>query len=98
MTLEEAIALAEQERGSKVVGAGDCGDRWAFGFEDDLGKTDGIPLFVYKADGRCEYFAVGKFMYDLIDGKITYKSISLPNTKKTACLDGRNKILNEVEF
>lgn len=75
MTLEEAIRIAEAERHNKVVEIGDCGDKWAFGFEDDIGLTDGIPIFVYKQDGRCEYFCVGAFMHLLTEGKITCKPV-----------------------
>ena len=68
MTLQEAIKIAETERKSKVTGAGDCGDRWVFSFEDDIGKTDCMPLFVYKENGKVEYFLMGFFMDSLIHG------------------------------
>ena len=69
MTLKEAIQIAEKERNSKVIGANDCGNRWFFSFENDIGKFDGMPIFVYKDDGRCEYFCMAEFMYLLSEGK-----------------------------
>ena len=78
LTLKEAIKIAEMERNSKVVCANDCGDRWAFGFEDDENKTDGIPLFVYKIDGNVEYFLSGMLVDSLENGEITCNPIQLP--------------------
>ena len=56
MNLHQAIRIAEQARESKVVVAGDLGDRWIFSFEDDAGKTGGLALFVFKDSGDCEVF------------------------------------------
>lgn len=51
ITLKEAIKRAETVRGSKIVRAVDCGDRWAFDFEDDYPQPtpffdDNLPNFV----------------------------------------------------
>ena len=78
MTIIEAVQIAEQERKSKVVGANDCGDKWFFCFEDDDGKTDAIPLFVFKNDGRCEYFCLSEFMYMLASGEVQCTPVELP--------------------
>ena len=77
LTLQEAIEIAESERKSKVSSAGDCGGKWAFSFEDDKDKIDGVPLFVYKSNGKCEYFCPAEFMYSLADGEITCTSVDL---------------------
>lgn len=77
MTLEKAIAVAEGERNSKVVGIGDCGDCWFFSFEDDRGKTDSMPLLVYKIDARCEYVCVGTFVDSLASGQITCTPVEI---------------------
>lgn len=62
MTLKEAIETAQAARGSAVSFALDCGDRWAFGFKDDEGCLGSAPAFVFKNDGRCEFFFIGDFL------------------------------------
>ena len=92
ITLEEAIKLAEKWRGSKVIGAIDCGDRWAFDFECDTGEvafdvpnipafaksllsfSQVIRMFVFKDDGRHEYF----FTANALDILESAKQIDLP--------------------
>lgn len=76
--LKEAIQLAEHERKSKVVGAADCGDRWAFSFDDDVGKTDGMPMFVHKSDGKSEIFCPAEFMYAVAEGQAVCEIVPLP--------------------
>ena len=78
VNLKEAIQLAERERKSKVTGAADCGDRWAFSFDDDMGKTDGMPLFVYKSDGKSEFFCPAEFMYAVAEGQVVCEFVPLP--------------------
>lgn len=51
MTLQEAIKRAEKWRESKIATILDCGDRWAFTFENDYPKqtsvlNDKLPDFV----------------------------------------------------
>ena len=51
VTLKEAIKRAETVRDSKIVRVVDCGDRWAFDFEDDYPQPasfsdDNLPNFV----------------------------------------------------
>lgn len=58
ISLEKAIKTAEQSRESEVVGIVDCGDRWAFAFKADVGCLGSCPVFVYKDDGRAEYFSI----------------------------------------
>lgn len=61
INLTEAIKIAETERnkfeyGSKVDSAIDCGDRWAFDFSADKGLIGSAPVFVFKENGKCEFF------------------------------------------
>ena len=79
MEFKEAVQLAERERKSKVLSAADCGDRWAFDFEDDAGKMDGTSLFVYKSDGKSEIFCPAEFMYAVADGKAFCEVVPLPD-------------------
>lgn len=74
MTLKEAVAVAEKERNNKVAAIGDC---WFFSFEDDRGKTDSIPLLVYKVDAKCEYVCVGAFVDSLASGQITCTPVEI---------------------
>lgn len=53
LTLREAIKKAEEARGSKVVYAKDCNDRWVFNFENDYPKEEvicdeNLPDFVKR--------------------------------------------------
>ena len=43
MALLDTIKKVEEWRGSKIVSMIDCGDRWAFTFEDDYPKP--APVF-----------------------------------------------------
>ena len=78
VTLEEAIQKAESSRGDVVYIAKDCGDRWAFAFEGDKNCIGSAPVFVYKEDGRCEYFFIG----DYIDMLLTAKLLHIPKRKE----------------
>lgn len=82
MTLKEAIQIAEKERGSKVIGANDCNDKWFFCFENDVDKVDSMPLFVYKADSRLEYFCLAEFMYSLAEGKEVCIPVDITTTEQ----------------
>ncbi len=77
VALSEAISIAERERASTVISAGDCGDKWVFGFKADQGKMDATLLFVYKIDGSVEYSLPAFFAEALLDGKITYNRINI---------------------
>ena len=48
LRLKEAILKAQTWRGSKVKTVKDCGDRWAFTFEDDY--PEGEPAFDEKSE------------------------------------------------
>ena len=74
MTLKEAISLAEEARGSEVGAIKDCDDRWAFAFKEDFGRLGSAPIFIFKNDGRCEFFFVGDYVELLMTGK----SVPLP--------------------
>ena len=69
MTLKEAIGRAETARGSAVGSIKDCGDRWAFAFKEDEGCLGSAPVFVFKEDGRCEFFFIGDYIDLLRAGK-----------------------------
>ena len=80
LTLEAAIEIAEKERGSKVVEARDCGDRFAFAFEIDYPKQtvafdERIPDFAKSvlAGIQTLHMFVSK-----IDGGIEYFYIAQP--------------------
>ena len=75
ITLKEAIRKAENMRESKIGTIIDCGDRWAFGFKEDEGKTGSAPVFVFKENGKCEYFFVGDYFNLLEKGQ----NIALPD-------------------
>ena len=77
VALSEAINIAERERASTVISAGDCGDKWVFGFKVDQGKMDAMLLLVYKGDGSVEYSLPAFFAEALLDGKITYNRIDI---------------------
>ena len=98
LTLKEAIKIVEKQRGSKVVNASDCGDRWAFYFKDDepqspeiiddpripdfaknvLSAGQRLPAFVFKDNGKVEYFLFS-FVADLVQkGEITFRHVELP--------------------
>jgi len=68
MTLEDAIKLAETTRGSEVGIIKDCGDRWAFGFKEDIDCLGSAPAFVYKDNGQCEFFFAGDYIDVLRNG------------------------------
>ena len=82
VALSEAIRVAERERESTVISAGDCGDKWVFGFEDDCGKMDALLLFVYKVDGSVEYFLPAFFAEALLNGKMSYNKIEIKEEAK----------------
>lgn len=81
MTLQEAVKIAEESRGGKVSIAGDCGDRWVFSFKEDEGCLGGAPVFVFKDDGRCEYFFVTDYIDSLESGEITCAFVELSEVK-----------------
>ena len=82
MTLQEAIKIAETERKSKVVGAGDCGDKWMFTFEADVNKTDGWVLFVNKENGEVNFILPVLFVESLARGEITCTHMDLNGVVK----------------
>ena len=82
MTLQEAIKIAETERKSKVVGAGDCGDKWMFTFEADVNKTDGWVLFVNKKNGKVNFVLPVLFVESLARGEITCTNVDLDGVDK----------------
>jgi len=63
LSLREAIKKAETASGKKVVGALDCGDRWILNFAEDTEKipSTSAPVFVFKENGRHEYFFIGEY-------------------------------------
>ena len=75
MTLKEAISKAEKMRQSKISAIVDCGDRWAFGFEEDKGKYGSAPVFVFKENGKSEFFFVGDYFMFLEKGQ----DVTLPD-------------------
>ncbi len=56
ITLEHAIKLVETAIG-KVDSILDCGDRWAFDFYDEKDKLGAVSIFVFKENGKFEYFS-----------------------------------------
>ncbi len=79
MTLAEAIKKVESERGSKVVSAGDCGDRWVFSFAEDEDKIGSAPMFAFKNNGQIEYFGVIDYINSLESGQIQFSPIEISN-------------------
>lgn len=77
ITLEEATQIAERWRESKIAGAGDCGDRWAFSFKEDANCLGGLVALIKKNDGSCEGIGSADFAYLLIDGKIKCQRIDI---------------------
>lgn len=69
MTLQEAKNKAEEFRGSEVSFVKDCGDRWAFTFKVDEGRLGSAPVFVFKNNGKCEFFFIGDYVDLLRAGK-----------------------------
>jgi len=71
LNLREAIKKAETASGKKVVGALDCGDRWALTFTEDNEKNSSTPppIFVFKESGRHEYFVLGEYKNYIREGK-----------------------------
>ena len=56
ITLEYAINLAERTTG-KIDSISDCGDRWVFDFFDEKYKFGTVSMFVFKKNGKFEYFS-----------------------------------------
>ncbi len=56
VTIKEIIAKAEREVGGKVVGLGECTDRWVFGFDFEESALTSIVWCCYKDTGEIGYF------------------------------------------
>ena len=71
LNLREAIKKAEQTSGKKVIGALDCGDRWILNFAEDTEKSPSTtaPIFIFKENGRHEYFFIGEYNKYIREGK-----------------------------
>ena len=78
MTLVEAAHLAQEWSGYKVSDAGDCGDKWVFGFEEFKEGFGGLVVLVDKKSGKCEELSSAEFIYSFLEGELTYKRIALP--------------------
>ena len=76
----DALKKAEKFRGNKICSASDCGDRWIFGFEEDVGKTGSAPVAVFKEKGTCEYFFVVDYILEGVFDRI--KKIDLDSYVK----------------
>ena len=76
ISLKDAFKKAEKFRGSKICSAGDCGDKWIFGFEEDVGKTGGAPVAVFKEKGTCEYFFVVDYILEGVFDNLKHIDLS----------------------
>ena len=56
MTLKEVIQKVEREFGGKVIGIGDCKDRWIFVFDWQQNALSSIVFCCYKDDYEIGYF------------------------------------------
>ncbi len=78
MTLDEARHLAQEWSGYTVSDAGDCGDKWVFGFEECKEGLGGLVVLVNKKSGECEGLSSAEFVYSFLEGELNYKRIDLP--------------------
>lgn len=78
ITLSQARNLAQRWSGNKVSNAGDCGDKWVFGFEEFKECLGGFVALIDKKNGECEAVGSAEFMYALLDGVMTCTPIDLP--------------------
>ena len=78
VTLMQARHLAQEWSGKKVSDAGDCADKWVFGFEEFKECLGGFVVLTDKKSGKCEALGSAEFMYAILDGEITYMPVELP--------------------
>ena len=78
ITLSQARNLAQRWSGNKVSNAGDCGDKWVFGFEEFKECLGGFVALIDKENGECKAVGSAEFMYALLDGEMTCTPIDLP--------------------
>lgn len=82
ITLAQARRLAQEWSGYKVSDAGDCGDKWVFGFEEFKECLGGFVVLTDKKNGGCKAVSSAEFMYALLDGEITFISVDLPEEEQ----------------
>ena len=78
ITLVQARHLAQEWSGNKVSDAGDCGDKWVFGFEEFKECLGGFVVLTDKKSGECKALGSAEFMYALLNGEITCTPVDLP--------------------